>query len=234
MVAAQATLGSLLEGPDEFDLTIAAKQVELAGLSVQLARQVLEDAQIRAPFSGVVSEVNVNLGEPVMPGTPVITLIDDREYRLEVDVDEVDIARVKEGQLVESTLDALPGEVVTGRVERIAPTATDVGGVVTYRVRVALDPTPSPLRAGMTAVVVITVDAIDSALLVPNWAVRLDRRTGEAFVNVRNLEGAVEEVNIVVGLRNDAFSQVLSGLQVGDEVVVSQEREAFSLFGQGE
>jgi len=236
VVAAQAALDNLLEGPSEFDLAIAQRQIELAGLSVDLAREALDDATIRAPYSGTVSEVDVVEGETVGAGTAVITIIDEKTLRLELDVDEVDIARVRPEQPVEITFDALPGEVATGVVERVSPVSTEVAGVVTYNTRVALDPQsePLPIRAGMTATAVITVDELTNALLVPNWAVRIDRRTGEAFVSVRSPDGIIEEVSVEIGLRNNAFSEVLSGLDSGDEVVVTEGDEGFSFFGGGE
>ena len=164
----------------------------------------------------------------------MIRLVSENEYRMEVDVDEVDVARISEGQFVEIALDSLPGETVTGAVDVIAPTATDIGGIISYIVRVTLDPTEASLRAGMTATAIIAVDEVEGAILVPNWAVRIDRSTGEAFVNVRDKEGNIEEVSIEIGLRNDSFSQVLSGLKRGDEVVVSRDDGEFSLFGGGQ
>jgi HlyD family secretion protein len=234
VVAAQAGLNSLLDGADEYDLAIVEKQVEIAGLSVELARGVVDDAKIRAPFDGTIAEVNLDVGQAVQAGAPVVTLISEEEYRLTVDVDEVDIANLKVEQPVEIILDALPGEVLTGQVQAISPTATDVAGVVSYPVRVKLDPTDAPLRAGMTATAVVTVDELNAAVLVPNWAVRIDRRTGEAFVSIRNADGVIEEVSVTIGLRNDMVSQVLDGLDTGDEVVVSQDREGLSFFGGGE
>jgi HlyD family secretion protein len=75
------------------------------------------------------------------------------------------------------------------------------------------------------------VEEIADALIVPNWAIRLDRETGEAFVNRLAAGDVVEEVVIETGLRNEQFSEVLSGLNEGDTVVVTNEREGFSLFG---
>ena len=71
-------------------------------------------------------------------------------------------------------------------------------------------------------------------LVVPNWAVRLNRETGEAFVLTRRPDGLVEEVVVETGLRNEQFSELLSGLGEGDLIVLTKEREGFSLFGGGE
>jgi multidrug efflux pump subunit AcrA (membrane-fusion protein) len=83
----------------------------------------------------------------------------------------------------------------------------------------------------MTANASITVEEMEDAIIVPNWAVRLDRETGQAFVNRLRPDNLIEEVIVTTGLRNDQFSQVLSGLQEGDIVVVTDQREGFSFFG---
>ena len=122
--------------------------------------------------------------------------------------------------------------VVDGTISEIAPTSANTGGVVTYVVTINIAPREDvALRAGMSANASIVVDEIDDVLVVPNWAVRLDRETGEALVKVERADGTIEEVTVETGLRNELFSEVISGLRAGDTVVVTNEREAFNLFG---
>jgi HlyD family secretion protein len=103
--------------------------------------------------------------------------------------------------------------------------------VVTYLVTINIEPQGVLLRPGMTANATIVVEQMDGVLKVPNWAVRLDRETGRAFVNRLLADGTVEEVTIETGLRNEQFSEILSGLAEGDIVVVTNEREGFNFFG---
>jgi HlyD family secretion protein len=86
----------------------------------------------------------------------------------------------------------------------------------------------------MSANAAIIVDEVDDVLIVPNWAIRLDRETGQAYVNRLAGDGTIDEVIIITGLRNEQFSEVISGLNAGDEVVVTNERETFSVFGGAE
>ena len=83
----------------------------------------------------------------------------------------------------------------------------------------------------MTATVDIVVDEVSGVLRIPNWAIRIDRRTGDTFVNVGGAEGGLVEIKVEVGLRGDAYSQVVGGLEQGQEVLVSQEREELGIFG---
>jgi HlyD family secretion protein len=181
----------------------------------------------------VAAAVNIRVGEPAPGGLPAIVLADVSRFHLVVFVDEVDVARVVPGQPVSVTLDALPDRLFSGRLDRVAPAATVNAGVVSYAVRINLAPTDAPARAGMTATADIVVDEARDVVLVPNWAIRRDRDTGQAFVGVLR-EGRIEDVPVELGLRNETFSQVIRGVNAGDVVAVSTAREQFSLFGGGE
>jgi len=226
----QAALNMLLEGPSDLDLEVAELQIEQAALSVDWARSALSDAEITAPFAGTVAEVLVEEGELIGASVPAIVLIDDSELHLDVLVDEIDVAQVSVEQPVSIMLDSLPEAEITGTVTFVAPHATIQGGVVSYLVRITLDPTDAPLRPGMTATAEIITQTLEDILLVPNWAVRLDRTTGEAFVNVQREDGGVEEIRIELGMHGDEYSEVVSGLEEGDVVVVSLAREELSSY----
>ena len=229
---AQAALDQLKAGPGTEDLQIAELQVSQAQAALESARNALGDAQIVAPFDGVVAAMNVRLGEPASGALPAVTLADVSRFYLDVSVDEVDVAQVAVGQPVTVTLDALPKALLSGVVQKIAPAATTNQGVVSYVVRLVLASTDALLRGGMTATAETVVDEAREVVLVPNWAIRRDRDTGQTFVGLLR-EGRVVDVPIELGLRNDLFSQVLSGVNEGDVVAVDTRREEFRLFGGG-
>jgi len=227
---AQATLSRLLEGPNDIDVQIARLQIQQAELAVQNVRASLEDAKLVAPFDGIVAQVRYAVGEEVVPGLPAVVLLDDSSYYVDALIDEVDIAKIRAGQLVFVTFDAWPNADLTGHVQRIAPEGVSVGGVVSYGVRILLDPADVPLRDGMTATVDIVVSELTRVLLIPNWAVRFDRSTGEAYTNVLRDDGTIEEIRIELGVRGSTMSEVRSGLREGDRVVLSSQREGLNLF----
>jgi HlyD family secretion protein len=230
---AEAAYERLLEGPSETEIAILEAQVAAAETSRDLARLRLEQAMITAPMNGEVANILINAGEQAAPGAPAIILVNKEAFHIEVSVDEIDIDQIALNQLVEITLDALPDRIVDGRIVDIAPTAAATGaGVVTYLVTINIEPGQTiTLRPGMTANASIVVEEIDDVLIIPNWSIRLDRDSGLAFVNKLTAAAEIIEVPVETGLRNEQFSEVLGGLEAGETVVVTNEREEFSLFG---
>ena len=226
--SARANLARLNEPARQYDIDQALAQIDQARIQVEQARRRIEQTVLLAPRDGVVSAVNIRAGEAAGP-QPVVTLVDAGDLAVDITVDEIDVAKISPGQEVVLTLDALPGAKITGTVERIAPTSSLVNGVVSYEVRVSLGPTDQPLRAGMTANTSIVLDRRDDALLVPNWAIRRDRQTGKAYLLIQAGDGTSREVEVKTGLRNDAFSELLSGAEEGQVVLAPQ---APTLLGQ--
>ncbi len=229
---AEAALQRLLRGPTEQDVRIAELEISQAQAALDGARYNLQGTQLVAPYAGVVAAVSLQVGEAASIAVPAIVLADTRRFYLDVSVDEVDVALVEAAQAVTVTLDALPNVTLAAVVDRIAPSATVNAGVVSYAVRLALDPGAAALRGGMTATAAIVVDEVRDVVVVPNWAIRRDRDTGAAYAGVLRA-GEVQEVPVELGLRDELISQVLGGLEAGDVVAVQTTREQFSLFGGG-
>lgn len=228
----QAGYQRLLEPPTADEIAVLEAQVTSGETNLALAQLRQSKSVIVAPLSGTVANVLIHQGEQAAPGAPAMTIVNEGAYHINVNVDEIDIDQISLGQEVEMTLDALPDTVVIGIVAEIAPTSASAGGVVTYLVTINIEPPDDVvLRPGMSANGSIVVDEIDNVLIVPNWAIRLDRETGDAFVNLKKSETEIEEVVVQIGLRNESISEIISGLKAGDVVVVTNERETLNFFG---
>lgn len=231
LARAHAAADLLVERPTEEEAAILQAQVDSANTSLELAQLRLRQGQIIAPISGTVANVLIRKGEQAAPGSPAVTVLNEDAFHITVSVDEIDIDRVEVGQPVAITLDALPETPVQGVVSDIAPTSSSTSGVVTYLVTINIDEaTTADLRPGMSASAAVTVDELDNVLVIPNWAIRLNRETGEAFVLVRQADGTIEEVVVETGLRNESSSEILSGLSEGDVVVLTNQREGLINF----
>jgi HlyD family secretion protein len=234
---ARATLASLLERPKSEDVAVQQAQVEEAAIALAQAQSQLDDATITAPFAGTVLAVNVSAGEWASPGAPAIVLAATHPMILDVNVDEVDVAQLAEGQAAHLSFDALPDAEVAGTVTYIAPSSTDVGGAVAYGVEISFEPGSLPVRLGMTADVDMVVAGADDALLVPNRAIEADREAGRYYVARQKPDGTTERLEVRIGLRNGVNTQVLEGLNEGDRVVLPEVPEhvrAQQSFGPGQ
>ncbi len=232
VVSAQQQLNRLQNGASDFDLQAAQINLNMAQLSVEQAQAALERATLFAPFDGVIAQNRLVEGEPPPGAEPAMLLIDNGELYVELAVDETDVVKLEEGQPVELTFDALPGANITGQVTRIAFTPTITGQLVTYAVRVTLDPSESLVRVGMSATATIVVDQLVNVLVVPNRFIRIDRTTGGAFVTVvdASTRAGYREIPVTLGLRNELSSQITAGLEAGQEVVLLP-RAGFDVFG---
>jgi len=156
--AAQAAVAKLEAGATAEEIAVAQAQVDRATAALGQAEAAASDVILKAPFAGAVGRVSVHVGEMATPGAPVVTIGDLDTLRVETtDLDEVSIGQVQVGQECQVTVDALPGQVLRGRVARIAPMSTAEAGGTNYTVIVELLDKDPALRWGMTAYVDIPV-----------------------------------------------------------------------------
>ena len=217
---ARSQLSSLVDGASAEDLTMAQVAVDQARASLELAQLQLEGATITAPFNGVLAFVGAEVNEQVAPGSPMIILIDPSGFHVEVSVDEIDVGQVELEQEARITLDAYPDEELQGRVEYISPVATEDLGTVSYLVRVCFDPTQAPLRSGMTANITIVTERRENVLLMPSRAISADRETGLFYVERLKDDGEIERVEVEIGIQDTTYTEVLRGMEDGDQLVI--------------
>jgi RND family efflux transporter MFP subunit len=197
------------------------RELALQELEVQLKQTALADTVIKAPFTGVVSEIYVEEGElaagdTVNASEPILRLIDVGTLYAKVNVDEVDIARVETGQAVEISVDAYSDLVFPGRVMTIAAEATNESGIVVIEVLVRLDKPDSRLKPGFTATADIVVEQAEGVLLLPVEEVQ--QRGDEYFVIVMR-NGSPTPQPVEVGITDGTDIEIRSGLAEGDTVV---------------
>jgi multidrug efflux pump subunit AcrA (membrane-fusion protein) len=156
--SAKAQVDMLRAGATSEQLAAAEAAVAQAEAALDNARATLEQAALVAPFDGTVAELQVSPAQVVMPGQVVLTLADMHHLRAQTtDLSERDVARVLGGQAATVFVEAL-GVDVTGRVARISPLASTLGGDVVYTVVVDLDEQPDGVRLGMSVEVEIATE----------------------------------------------------------------------------
>lgn len=192
---------------------------------VVLMETLLEQTRLRAPFSGILGEVDVEVGEwitPSPPGIPmpsVMTLFDPATLYISAPIDEMDAPYVKPGQLVRITLDAYPDKIFSGKVKKIASLVKVLGEqhrTVEVEISVDFSLTPPPLP-GTSADVEIVVGEKQGVLHIPTSAIS----EGGKVLIVEG--GRLKEKEITLGISNWSVTEVAKGLKEGELVVVRRD-----------
>jgi RND family efflux transporter MFP subunit len=178
--------------------------------AAEAARRRLDDYVVRAPSDGVVLRRDAEVGEVVDTPAALFWVGEPRPLRVTAEVDEEDIAEVREGQEALLRADAFPGRVLRATVVQITPKGDATRKA--YRVRLAL-PDDTPLLIGMTVEANIVLRRTDEAVLVPPAAVR----DGRVFVVRRE---TVEQRAVEVGVQGPRAVEILRGLARGEAVVL--------------
>jgi RND family efflux transporter MFP subunit len=237
-VSTQAELEAAQAQVDTFDARILAarEQVRVAEQQAALARTNLDDAIIRAPFSGVAISKDAQPGETVSPvsagggftRTGICTIVDMDSLEIEVDVNEAYINRVRPGQSVTAALDAYPDFPIPAHVITMVPTADRQKATVLMRIGFKqLDPRILP-DMGVKVSFLRDEETADGPTargiaLVPKAAIRADENQSYTFVV--SSTGIVDRRAIRAGGTDGDRVEVLAGLTVGERVVVSPPPE---------
>jgi HlyD family secretion protein len=226
---AKANLTMLIEGASEEKIAIAEAQVTQARIALEEAQDNLTKAALVAPFDGVVTEVYVVVGE--WATGLAVDLMDASSLEVVLDVDEIDIGGLAVGQQAVVTLETWPDEELTGELVSIAPRARSGAEIVTYQVHLSLDAGELPVRSGMTANAELVTASREGVILVSNRAITADRQAGKYYVNL--VQGdTVAKTEVTIGLRDNSYTEITSGLGEGDQLVIGEVKEVLD-FSQG-
>jgi len=201
----------------------AKATVEKAELAVLQAQESMDDLVLRAPVAGTITAINGTVGSSTNgPGSDssdsstFATISDLSSWVVECDFAEADVAKVKEGDEVEITFGAIPNETFTGKVRKIDLTATTSENVTTYGVEVDVVNAPSELRDGASASVTVTTAEATNVLAVPTSSVTTDAQ-GQSTVKLVK-DGKSTSRTVQIGIKGDTYTEITSGLSVGDVV----------------
>jgi HlyD family secretion protein len=209
------------------DAARASVQMSLAHVS--LARANLSRSRLIAPFSGIIAKIEGELNEYVTPSPvgvqtpPVVDLIENTCFYITAPIDEVDAAAVQIGMVTRVTLDAFRGREFAGKVRRIAPYVLDLAKqarTVDIEVDFVDRNDFSYLLAGYSADVEIILDVRTDTLKVPSEAVM----DGNAVYVFSGQDRTISKRTFTAGLSNWAFTEVVSGLDEGLQVVVNVDK----------
>ncbi len=214
MAQTAASLDQLKSGP-------TALQIQSQELSVTQAKNALADAQanlendyVRAPFTGIITNIAAKIGQPA-PATLAVLI--GNQQLAQATFNEIDIVNVNVGQPATITFNAMPNLTLTGKVSQVDTLGTVSQGVVSYNAQVVLDVPNQMVKPGMSDSIAIVTKVKQDVLLVPSSAV--STKQGVSSVKVMASNGVPTATQVTVGLSNDTMTEILSGLNEGDNVV---------------
>ena len=177
---------------------------------------LMENTILRSPIDGVVTARNYDAGDLYGMSAPIYTVEQIVPVKLLVGISESDYTKVKKGDAIEITADAIPGKTFYGKVGKIYPTIDPA--TRTFTVEVVVDNKYKTLRPGMFARVAVNFGS-NNNIVIPDIAVVKQQGSGERFVYVLNEDGTVTYQKVVLGRRMGAEYEVLEGLQDGSKIV---------------
>lgn len=234
LMEAQATLSDLRKGPDAIDIAVQQNTVAQRRSSLQSTRDRLSDAletlndyTVRAPFDGIVVKVDGQLANQVSPSTQIATVLTQTKMAT-IPLNEVDIAKIKNGQKATITFDAVADLSIAGKVTEVDAIGTVSQGVVTYNVDVSFLTEDERIKPGMSASVSIASDVRTDVLTVPNGAIKngsvqiltsITTPSAEAQSQGITSDTPPESIPVQTGLASDQSTEILSGVKEDDWIV---------------
>lgn len=206
--------------------------------SAWLLYQATQDAIIKAPISGTVSNLSVNIGNAAKAGTitlaaqPILSIANFSKTEVKISLSETDISKIKPGQKAKVEINAVDNKTYDGIVRRADKIGTENQGVVRYNVYIEILNPDDRLLFGMNADVTITTNKLDNVLSVPNSAVKPYQ--GGRAVRVPLGKDKTEFVPVVTGVRGTTRTQILKGVSEGQSVITALSNEQIKrpgLFG---
>ena len=236
---AQRLLNDKLISQEVYDDTktaydLAKNALERTQKDLNLTDEQLTKTVVRAPFDCSVLTRPISTGQAVSgsggfnSGTEVLTIADLNNMIINAQVNQADVPRLKVGETVDVTVEAVPGLRVTGEIERIYPQATIKNNIKGYPARIVLKNVDARIRPGMTANVKIPVASADNVTAVPLAAVFTEKASEggqmERFVYVQQGE-AFEKRNVKVGVSDFFYAEIQEGLKEGEIVTLEMPKE---------
>jgi len=198
-------------------LEITNAQIKQAEAEIARIQADISERSIRAPFSGIVSFVGPQRGEIASPSDIAVSLISGDSYQVKIQIPEVDLSKISQGQIATIELDAYPGEKFTGSIVSIDPAETIVDGVSVYEATVYLDTQDIRIKSGMTARVSIVSGKKENVLRVQRQFIEKDEMGEFVFVYV---SGEQVKSYILTGfVGSDGFTEVVGGLSENDIII---------------
>ncbi|MBN1292747.1 MAG: efflux RND transporter periplasmic adaptor subunit [Candidatus Latescibacteria bacterium] len=199
----------------------AKLQLATAQSSFDMAKKQFEDSTLKAPFAGLVTVKNVEVGDILSPGSPAFRIIDMSQVKVQAGIPEKHIVLFKEGNTVSIRLDAIPEKVFNGRINYISPEAST--SVRTFLAEINIHNSEGLIRAGTMGNAQILRQIHANAIMIPLNAL-VESQKGRSVFVARD-DKTAEERTVQIGSANDTMIRIINGINPGDRVIVKGQQD---------
>jgi HlyD family secretion protein len=213
---AEESEAKITAGPDAEERSKAEAAVVDKQRALEEAQAAMRRARLVSPFAGVIAALPAQIGEMISSRTVVAELDDLQTMAAVANVDETEITKLHQGLVVQVTLDAFPGETFKGTLGAIPLQGKLQNDVLSFEVPVTFDYGNLALKPGMSVVLSIELSRANNALRVPTAALISDA----SGVSVQVTSPVSKRVSVKTGISNGLYTEILSGLRVGDLVII--------------
>ncbi|OIO31795.1 hypothetical protein AUJ44_03830 [Candidatus Nomurabacteria bacterium CG1_02_47_685] len=197
------------------DARVRSAQANMENIKAQIAKTIL-----RSPMDGIVTAQDAKQGEIIPVGTPVVSIISDKRFKIEAHIPEVDVINVSTGDHADVALDAYNGVVFGATIVSVDPAEVIIQGVPTYKAILEFDDNDGRIWSGMTANIDIIVDRREGVISVPARAI-FSHSDGKA-VRIMRDNGIVDTVPVKTGkLDSHGRVEIITGVEEGDHVIIT-------------
>ena len=197
---------------DQARLAVDTSGLAAASAAVQAAQQQIANCTVSAPISGQVAAVNIQQGNMASTGGSVARLVTIDDVKLKANVTESNINCVKAGETLEVNIASASEYAFVGKITAVAPAANLQTG--TYPVEITISNASGLLKPGMFAEAELVTNKAENVIMVPTGAIGTDNT-----VFVLQADNTVKKVKVEVGISNEDYAEIVSGLEVGDVIV---------------
>lgn len=209
--------------PSNESFSLAKNAVKQAQIALENEQKNIEKYELRAPFAGTVSGLNIFVGDNLIDQdkTKNISLQNPYIVEVQVQVDQVDLVKISRGQETQVFFDAYPETAFSGSVTDVSGTPNTDSGLSKYEVKILIDTqdVQEKIYSGMSARAEIILQKLSQVIAIPSLSIELDAETGESFVTKVSSDGTRKKQVVEWGFSDGVQTEIIKGLQEGDTII---------------
>lgn len=217
---AQSQVDSLKNQLQSDSSSFYEAQLKQAEAKISLLKNQINDSTLKSPIDGKVVSLEKKPGETIQAKESIVSVLSNNYFEVKVNIYEGDISDIRVGNPVQIELVAFSDQNFSGKVVSVDPSEKLVDDVVYYETTISLDSEPEGIKEGMTADVTIEVYKKENVLMAPKKSI--EKINSDRFIKILK-NGKIEDTKVQIGLEGNDYTEIISGLSEGAEVVIGNK-----------